>query len=55
MSHEKPNNEFVEPQVEADNYTEEIQAPNDEVPEGGYGWVVVACSFTINGFTWGIV
>ena len=24
-------------------------------PDGGYGWVCVACCFFINGFTWGVV
>ncbi|OCL09009.1 hypothetical protein AOQ84DRAFT_275211, partial [Glonium stellatum] len=24
-------------------------------PDGGYGWVCVACVFTINDFTWGVV
>ncbi|ORY11040.1 MFS transporter, MCP family, solute carrier family 16, member 6 [Clohesyomyces aquaticus] len=27
----------------------------DKIPDGGYGWVCVACVFTINGFTWGVV
>ncbi|KAH7121653.1 major facilitator superfamily domain-containing protein [Dactylonectria macrodidyma] len=26
----------------------------DALPEGGYGWVCVACSFLINAHTWGI-
>ena len=24
-------------------------------PDGGYGWVCVACCFTINAFTWGVL
>lgn len=36
------------------------QAPQPQVkeadipPDGGYGWVVVICSFLINAHTWGI-
>lgn len=26
----------------------------DVAPDGGYGWVVVACVFMINAHTWGI-
>ncbi|KAF2103813.1 MFS general substrate transporter [Rhizodiscina lignyota] len=26
----------------------------DASPDGGYGWVVVASCFTLNGFTWGV-
>jgi len=26
-----------------------------DCPEGGYGWVCVACVFAINSFTWGVV
>ena len=26
----------------------------DEPPDGGYGWVCVACCFWINAHTWGI-
>ena len=26
----------------------------DVLPDGGYGWVVVASCFTLNGFTWGV-
>lgn len=54
MSKEKINDDFVQPRLEEDSYVEEVQPPDDKVPEGGYGWVVVVCSFMINGFTWGI-
>lgn len=27
---------------------------DDVPPDGGYGWVVVACAFWINAHTWGI-
>ncbi|PMD38794.1 major facilitator superfamily protein [Hyaloscypha variabilis F] len=27
----------------------------DSPPDGGYGWVCVACCFTINAFTWGVL
>jgi MFS family permease len=30
------------------------QAKEDVPPDGGYGWVCVACNFFINGHTWGI-
>ena len=33
--------------------TSEKQA-TDEPPDGGYGWVCVACCFWINAHTWGI-
>lgn len=28
--------------------------PPDIPPDGGYGWVCVACVFLINGHTWGV-
>lgn len=28
--------------------------PVDVPPDGGYGWVCVACVFLINGHTWGV-
>lgn len=32
-----------------------IPKPEDDVPpDGGYGWVCVACNFFINGHTWGV-
>ncbi|KAF2109823.1 major facilitator superfamily protein [Lophiotrema nucula] len=32
-----------------------LHASNDAIPDGGYGWIIVGCVFTINGFTWGVV
>jgi len=30
-----------------------IELPIEAPPDGGYGWVQVGVSFTINAFTWG--
>lgn len=27
---------------------------DDVPPDGGYGWVCVACCFTVNAMTWGV-
>ena len=35
------------------HHGDEQETP-DTPPEGGYGWVCVACSFWINANTWGI-
>ncbi|KAF2503311.1 MFS transporter, MCP family, solute carrier family 16, member 6 [Lophium mytilinum] len=43
---------FVNPDSALQNSSLES---TDAIPEGGYGWVIVACAFTINGFTWGVV
>lgn len=32
----------------------ETKYEQDVVPDGGYGWVCVACVFWINAHTWGI-
>ena len=41
----------IPPDVEqADVVKEKVDAP----PNGGYGWVCVACVFWINAHTWGI-
>lgn len=39
--------------VEQPTSTAELKA-EDIPPDGGYGWVCVACNFFINGHTWGI-
>lgn len=31
-----------------------VQDPDSDIPDGGYGWVCVACVFFINACTWGI-
>jgi MFS family permease len=45
----------------ASSQTLDVETPNtttpakdDVPPDGGYGWVCVACNFMINGHTWGI-
>lgn len=38
--------------VEQSSWTNPV--PGDVPPNGGYGWVCVACSFWINAHTWGI-
>lgn len=42
---------------EADvTHLEPVAVPEDhQIPDGGYGWVCVACVSTINGFTWGVL
>lgn len=39
---------------DADQPQIEEQIEVNEPPDGGYGWVCVACSFAINAHTWGI-
>ncbi|KAF9641552.1 Major facilitator superfamily [Lasiodiplodia theobromae] len=31
-----------------------VQDPDSDIPDGGYGWVCVACVFFLNACTWGI-
>jgi hypothetical protein len=26
-----------------------------QIPDGGYGWIIVACASTVNAFTWGVL
>lgn len=40
----KPSMELVTVEVAVD----------DVPPDGGYGWVCVACCFTVNAMTWGV-
>lgn len=47
------------PVEDAGHYTDdpervEASKPVDVPPDGGYGWVCVACVFLINGHTWGV-
>lgn len=46
--HEPPRT-HIEPPVDADE-----KYNRDVPPDGGYGWVCVACVFWINAHTWGI-
>lgn len=32
----------------------EVESTAEAPPDGGYGWVCLACCFTINGFSWGV-
>lgn len=29
--------------------------PDHQIPDGGYGWVIVMCVMTVNAFTWGVL
>lgn len=42
----------LDPTVTSENAQEE--APIDDPPDGGYGWVVCGAVSLINGFTWGV-
>jgi hypothetical protein len=46
------NDHNVEPL--SDEVAQETSQPAWTPPNGGYGWVCVACCFFINGHTWGI-
>lgn len=47
--HEDGNSPQVQPQIDPDE-----KYNRDVPPDGGYGWVCVACVFWINAHTWGI-
>lgn len=41
--------------LEEQNDASRQTKPNEDVPpDGGYGWVCVACVFWINAHTWGV-
>lgn len=44
---------WVEPSQILDTNPSESVAI-DVPPDGGYGWVCVACCFTVNAMTWGV-
>ena len=56
----EPDNESLQtlsgavavPEKEQPNGSKEQEL--DAPPDGGYGWVCVACVFLINGHTWGL-
>jgi hypothetical protein len=43
-----------EPEKRPDIEVQETPKPVDVPPDGGYGWVCVACVFIINAHTWGV-
>lgn len=47
--HEDENPPQLQPQTDPDE-----KYKRDVPPDGGYGWVCVACVFWINAHTWGI-
>jgi hypothetical protein len=44
--------ELPAPKNEISNQVQSV--PEEEVREGGYGWVCVVCTLLINAHTWGI-
>ena len=53
--HEKePPIEESDKSVEAQESKPNEKPQVDEIPDGGYGWVCVACNFWINAHTWGM-
>ncbi|KAF2120662.1 major facilitator superfamily domain-containing protein [Lophiotrema nucula] len=55
-SHEGANGEEhrIESERRDDEVEPEVEKAVDEPPDGGYGWVCVACLFVMNGHTWGL-
>lgn len=41
-------------QAQEDGEASTVVLAKDATPDGGYGWICVACVFLINAHTWGI-
>jgi hypothetical protein len=33
---------------------QDVEVERDVLPEGGYGWIIVACQIGVNATTWGM-
>ncbi|KAK5020906.1 hypothetical protein LTS07_011371 [Exophiala sideris] len=51
---EDPSQSYTS-QAASSSHSFEIDDNIAQCPDGGYGWICLACCFTINCFTWGIV
>lgn len=45
----------LEPESSTLQCQPQAEASSHQIPDGGYGWVCVACVCTINAFTWGVL
>ncbi|EFQ29608.1 major facilitator superfamily transporter [Colletotrichum graminicola M1.001] len=48
------NGPWNPPERMADARPAELDSEQERLPDGGYGWVIVASCFTLNCFTWGV-
>ena len=48
------NSEKSVPLEEPGEISRQESKPRDIPPDGGYGWICVACCFLINAHTWGV-